>query len=86
MSDKDVNLEVMSGFTTDKRMIVDNTNYVYKELRDTIREDVKDYKLLCSVESNLKDLISVDICENFKIHLENRIDKNILKIIGKPLI
>lgn len=31
MIDKDVNLEVMSGFTTDKRMIVDNTNYVYKD-------------------------------------------------------
>ena len=64
----------------------DRYNEDYIKIREIIREDMEDYKLLCSVESDLKDLISVDSCLNFKIHLENRIDKNILKIIGKPLI
>lgn len=58
----------------------------YLAVREEIRQDMEDYKLICSVESYLQDLISVDSCVNFKIHLENRIDKNILKIIGKPLI
>jgi hypothetical protein len=63
-----------------------SANPDYTKIREEIRQDMEDYKLLCSVESDIKDLISVDSCLNFKIHLENRIDKNILKIIGKPLI
>ena len=64
----------------------------YTKVREEIRQDMEDYKLLCSVESDIDGeeyklvFEYSDIYHNFKIHLENRIDKNILKIIGKPLI
>ena len=37
-----------------------SANPDYTKIREEIRQDMEDYKLLCSVESDIKDLISVD--------------------------
>ena len=66
-------------------------NLNYTKTREEIRQDMEDYKILCSRVPDIdgeeyKLIFDSDIYHNFKIHLENRIDKNIIKIIGKPLI